>query len=301
MKNDRLFQIVYLLLEQPRLSAPQLAQRLEVSVRTVYRDIETLAQAGVPVYAERGHGGGVRLMEGYRLDRSLLTDSERRRLTMALETLRAAAPEEDERLADKLGALFGQSGEKWLEVDFSRWGGYAPEKDRFETIRRAILDKRKLEITYCGAFSEVSYRRVRPARLVFKGRDWYVSAWCDRSDGWRLFKLTRILSLAETGECFAPLPPPPPTELPMPPSPNERNVVLRFGPDAAYRALDEFGPEYLTREQDGSMTARITMSPEEWLCPYLLSFGTALTVISPPELRERLRLEAEKIVEHYQT
>ena len=95
MKNDRLFQLVYLLLEKGSMSAPILAKELEVSVRTVYRDVESLSMAGVPIYTTTGKNGGISLAEGYSFDKTLLSDSEQNQLLFAVQSLKATDQQVD--------------------------------------------------------------------------------------------------------------------------------------------------------------------------------------------------------------
>ena len=90
MKSSRLFQIVYELMSGERMTAPELARRLEVSVRTIYRDVEALCQAGVPIATGQGQGGGIRLMDGFVLDRTLMSPDEQERLLLAVKALASA-------------------------------------------------------------------------------------------------------------------------------------------------------------------------------------------------------------------
>ena len=138
MSAGRLFAIVNYLLAHPRASAAELARRFEVSTRTIYRDVETLSAAGVPVYAERGRGGGVRLMEDYALGKALFTEEEQDGLLSALSLLSATAALPEKALLEKLSALFRRPAADWIDVDFCRWGSEASERAAFESIRRAI-------------------------------------------------------------------------------------------------------------------------------------------------------------------
>lgn len=120
MRSSRLFQIVYRILRDGQTTAPALARLLEVSERTIYRDIEALCQAGVPIVTTQGHGGGIRLMDGYVLSRDVMSAAEKEELLLAVKSL--ASVTQGSELLPKLGALFQHGGADWLEVDFSRWG-----------------------------------------------------------------------------------------------------------------------------------------------------------------------------------
>ena len=139
MKNSRLFEILYILMEHRETTAGALAERLEVSVRTIYRDLDTLSAAGIPVYTEKGHGGGIRLMEQFQLDRTLLGEDEQEHIMTALQSLDAVGAGDSSRLLSQLAGLFGRQTVDWLEVDFETWGAGKQEKEYFELCKSAIL------------------------------------------------------------------------------------------------------------------------------------------------------------------
>lgn len=170
MKSSRLFQIVYELMSGERMTAPELARRLEVSVRTIYRDVEALCQAGVPIATGQGQGGGIRLMDGFVLDRTLMSPDEQERLLLAVKALGNAAGDSGE-LLQKLGALFRTPEADWLSVDLDRWGQSGKQDMRFDLIRRAILEKRVLAFHYAGT-NGLRTRQVQPGRLCFKSSAW---------------------------------------------------------------------------------------------------------------------------------
>ncbi len=177
MQTGRLFKITYILLERGAVTARELAERLEVTVRTVYRDVERLSAAGVPVYMERGRGGGLRLLGDFVLDKTVLTREEKDEILSSLAGLSAAGGGASDALK-KLAALFGGHGADWIEVDFSGWGWSRDMKDLFELVRKAVLTRRALTFEYHGLRGESSVRAVEPLKLVFRGQSWYVYAWC---------------------------------------------------------------------------------------------------------------------------
>lgn len=119
MQINRLFQIIYHLLENGKSSAPELAQKFEVSVRTIYRDLDTLSAAGIPIYATQGKGGGISLLEDYVLDRSLFSEKEKEQILLALQGIASVEGGNANELLSKLSALFQIKGTDWIEVDFS--------------------------------------------------------------------------------------------------------------------------------------------------------------------------------------
>lgn len=298
MKSSRLFQIVYELMSGERITAPELARRLEVSVRTIYRDVEALCQAGVPLATGQGQGGGIQLMDGFVLDRALMSTAEQERLMLAVKAL-ASATGDSRDLLQKLGALFHAPEADWLSVDLDRWGQGGKRDTRFEVIRRAILEKQVLAFHYAGA-SGLRARRVRPARLCFKASAWYLQAVCIDQQEWRTFKLTRMSALSLTGEHFKETLFPPPIE-PVSGGPTECEVVLRFPSGAAFRVYDEFSNESIRIGEDGSLTVTARMPlGDGWLYSYLLSFGGAAEVLSPPQVRRGLARFARMACLHYE-
>ncbi len=122
MQTSRLFQIVYLLMERESVTARELARRFEVSERTIYRDVDALSAAGVPVYAARGRGGGIRLLPGFSLSRALLSPREQEQILAGLQSLQASGGMENGPLLQQLSAVFSRPQVDWIDVDFTRWG-----------------------------------------------------------------------------------------------------------------------------------------------------------------------------------
>ena len=178
MSQGRLFELLCLLLERGRMTAPQLAEHFEVSVRTIYRDIDALSAAGVPVYSTPGKGGGVSLLEGYTLHRAAFTEEEQQLLLTALRSLPGDAGQGTAETLSKLSALFRRREPDWLQVELSRWGSAGADNAKFVQLKEAILSRRVLSFTYVGASGQTTRRSVLPARLVFKGRDWYLQGFC---------------------------------------------------------------------------------------------------------------------------
>lgn len=295
MSSGRLFEIVYLLLERRQMTAAELAGRFEVSVRTIYRDIDALSAAGVPVYTTQGKGGGVALMDHYILDRAAFTEEEQRQLLTALQSLpEAARAGADETLA-KLSGLFRRRETDWLQVDLSRWGSVEADQRKFEALKTAILDRRAAAFTYVSSYGLTTDRRVLPARLVFKGQSWYLQAYCTEKEDYRTFKVSRILKLSVLDERFSRPLSPPPIENSGEPCPFCVTVRLRFTPAMAYRVYDEFDESCVTREPTGNLLVAVTLPDDNWLYGYLLSFGAMAEVLDPPAVRRRLAKMAADI------
>ena len=299
MKNGRLFEILYLLVEKREVTAGELAQRLEVSERTIYRDVDALSAAGIPVYAQKGKGGGIRLMDQFVLDRALLSQSQQDEILFALQAIRATGGGEE--ALSRLSALFRREGGDWLEVDFTDWGSGAAERENFSRVKRAILERRPLTFTYYSSAGEKSRRTVEPARLVFKSGCWYLSAFCRERQDWRIFRLVRMEDLSpEEGTC-PPRIPPEQLESPMPEGCRGVDLRLLFAPSAAWRVRDYFNPKEITARPDGTLLVECTFPEDQWLLSFLLSFGGQLEVLAPAYWRDIPKEELKKSLEIYIT
>lgn len=296
MSANRLFEIIYLLLEKKRLTAGELAARFEVSVRTIYRDVDALSAAGVPIYATQGKGGGVALMDHYVLDRTTFTEEEQRQLLTALQSLPENARAGAGDTLAKLSGLFRRQEADWLQVDLSRWGSGAADNRKFEALKSAILERKAIHFGYVSSYGQATDRLAFPARLVFKGQGWYMQAYCPDKEDYRTFKVSRILRLGVLEEPFEMELTPPPIETEGPPP--EAFCVpirLRLSPAMAYRVYDEFGESCISHLEDGALLVEIAFPDDGWLYGYLLSFGAALEVLEPERVKERLAALAKEI------
>lgn len=301
MKTDRLFQILYILLEKGSVSAPELSSMLDVSVRTIYRDVEVLSLSGVPIYATQGKGGGISLMDGYAFDKALLSDEEQNQVLFALQGMQVADRHLDGVLK-KLGAAFQKQGTKWIEVDFSRWGRGSVDSKRFDLLKNAILQKRVVNILYCGMSGTTTRRAIKPFKLVFKDKNWYLQAFCLKAADYRLFKVNRIREQELTEipfyETFEDAPP-----LEKSLSSNTPTIALRlrFSPSLAFRVFDEFEIGEITKEDDGFFVVKAIFPYDDWVVNYLLSFGTGMEILDPLEMRAQVASYVKKLSLHYKT
>ncbi len=298
MKSSRLFEIVYRLLENGRCTAPELAGELEVSVRTIYRDVDALCQAGVPIVTDQGRGGGIRMMDGWSLNKTLVDAKEQEQLLTAVKTL-SGVQESSDALARKLAALFQRQPHDWLRVDFHYWGTINENDIRFEQIKTAVLEKRILSFSY-ASYNSVTERRVKPVLLYFKGNAWYLQAFCLMRSGFRTFKISRVSRLALTDEHFEDHLSPPEID-PWDWHFKWPEVVLRFAPHMAYRVYDEYDEECIQLEADGHLLVTTHLPPEdEWAAGRILSYGTGVEVLFPDSLRRSVTGYALKLHQHFQ-
>lgn len=294
MQESRLFKIIYYLLDKGHATAPELAAKFEVSVRTIYRDIDALSGAGIPVYAVTGRNGGIYLMNDFVLDRAVLSEKEKQEILTALQSLSATQYIHNGETLDKLSALFHVSSGNWLEVDFSRWGDQQDDNRKFEVLKSAVMHCKCVKITYAGAYESVSERIIQPLKLIYKARAWYLKAYCTKKQDYRVFKLTRILDCTILDENFIPHVFP---EQENPSRQEEVSVTLRFPKEMAYRIYDEFDKSQVERQENGDFIVSAQMPEDGWLIGFLLSFGPQVEILSPAHLRDVVAEQARLIYE----
>ena len=291
MKNDRLFGIVHYLLNK-KSTAGELAARFGVSKRTILRDINTLSLSGVPICTTSGNGGGVSLIDGYVLDKTVLSDSEREQILIGLKTL---APTGHTAALDKLESIFAATDYPVpVEIDYSRWG--APlDKQKFELVKTALSSARAISFAYPASTGEYASRTAYPLKLLYKSKSWYVQAYCLLRDDYRTFKINRMENVSVTDEKFdARDYSPPAVDAEIQQCETER-ITATFTASATLRVRDEFYPNEITINQNGTITVETDMPINDWVCSYFLSFGDRLVALSPDSLRNEV-IEKSKIM-----
>ena len=197
---NRLLGIIYILLNKGTVTAGELAERFEVSARTIYRDVENLSMAGIPVYARKGKCGGISLTEQFVLDKMIISPEEQQRILAALASVGEAGAQEEGKILRKLGDFFKAEPDNWVSIDFSDWSGR--RKELFVQIKEAILHRNVLEFDYYGQSGEMSSRRAEPVQLLFKDYTWYVRALCRTRKAMRMFKVLRMKRVRVLDETF---------------------------------------------------------------------------------------------------
>ena len=188
MEQGRLFKIVYHLLDKGRATAPELAEKFEVSVRTIYRDLDAISAAGIPIYTVQGKGGGIFILPEFVLEKSLLTPQEKEQILMALQGLAAAEDSRTDELLTKLGGLFRVQGANWIEVDFSDWHKNTAGAELFDELKRAVFSCRRVSFSYFAGEGGGTVRTVEPVKLIFKSKDWYLYGFCLLRNDYRFFQ-----------------------------------------------------------------------------------------------------------------
>lgn len=298
MKDNRLFRMLYYILKKGKVTARELAERFEVSIRTIYRDIDSLSSAGIPIYAIQGKGGGIEIADEFVLSKSLLTEDEREQIMTALCGLENVNKSYENELLTKLSALFKIKNTNWIEVDFNSWQNNKIYEKIFNEIKSAILSKNILEFSYFGSNDE-TYRKVKPVRLLFKGQDWYLYAFCLLRNDFRYFKLSRIKKLKTLSVIFED----DFEDIILKKEMRYENTVhikVKFDRKVAFRVYDELG-ENITEDEDGNLYAEMEIPNDYNLYGYIFSFAENVEVLEPKEIRIQIKKIINKMSKKYIT
>ena len=300
MQIYRLLEIVYILLNQKIVTAKELSERFGVSQRTIYRDIDILSMVGIPVYSEKGKGGGTSLMPEFVLNKSILSEQEQNEILSALKAFSGVKADETSKVLKKLATFFNKDTADWLQIDFSSWG--VAKSDFFYSLKTAILERRIVKFDYySSAYYEKTRRRIEPFQLWFKSKAWYINGFCLEQQSTKLFKLTRIKNLVITDTYFHDrgLPAAP---IPLNSDIQQRHNVslkLKIEPEMIYRVFDEFGENMIEKQEDGSLIVSVTWPEDNWVYGFILSFGEFIEVLEPEHVRENIREKLIKTQKKY--
>lgn len=309
MKLERLLALIVLLLNHEKMTAKKLADYFEVTERTIYRDIETINQSGIPVVSFQGRNGGFGIMDTYKIDRNILTVNDFSMIITALSGIKGTV--DDKRLdylLEKIKNLISARDLEFLNkenehiiIDFHPWDTCKTGKESFEYIDRAIKEKKIISFSYSNVRGEDTERHVEPVALIVKGYIWYLYGYCLMRNDFRVFRLSRIKNIILLDETFVR------RKDPRDFSWNEVwfdripkiNLMLRFDKKLLVRVEDYFGREYIEIQEDGFITVRVEHQHDEWLIGMILSFGSDVEVLEPEYLRQELKETGKKLVEIY--
>lgn len=301
VKIDRLIGIISILLQKEKVTAPYLAEKFEVSRRTINRDVENLCKAGIPIVTEQGKNGGISIAEGYKVDKTLFTSGEIQAILSGLKSLDSVSGSNRyQLLMDKLSCgsndYVGASGP--VVINLSSWyQSSLPPK--FELIKDAIERKKKIEFHYYGPGGD-NTRLLEPCLLIFEWSSWYVWGYCLLRDDFRMFKLNRMDQIRCTNEdCEK-------REIPlyhMDPRKvqwtNGVEVTAEFDKSMKWRLIEEFGINSFSENADGRLLINIGWSDQESLFGWLLGFRDCVRIIEPVEYQKDFLNLLERIKNLY--
>ena len=308
MRIDRMLSIVVILLNRRKITAGELADRFEVSLRTIYRDIESINISGIPVISNQGMDGGYEIPENYKLSRQYLSLSDLRSILTALKGINAALDDKEiELIFEKIQCLLPESEKtgpkndtETLVFDTFGWGKQEKSAGRIQTLYEAIKNHRLIDILYLDGNGRSSQRIVEPMTLIQKGFSWYLFGFCRERKDFRLFKLTRMKGINELSDRFERRPghyQDIATEWSSP----EKNLemVLKFSAGLRHR-IEEYHEDSDIIAEDGDfITVKMAVPYGEWLLTTLLAYGPDVEILSPKFLRNKVKDRIDQMASLY--
>ncbi len=308
MKIDRLLSITIMLINRPMLTAKELSERFEVSIRTIYRDIDAISAAGIPVTSYQGKKGGFCLIDNYRVDRQLLNLNDMISIVTALKGVNTSLDDNDIRdTIEKIESLVPDNKREDVQrqsnriiIDLSPWEAGGNQKEKLETVNEAITTNHLISFDYRNLYGQDSRRKIEPMSLILKGYLWYVYGYCRKREDYRIFRLSRMRNMEITDIAFINRNQPfiesdffeSDKRIPI-------KIKLRFAPSAKNRVEELFDEYPNVVDEKGRITVDVSFPEDEWVYSTLLSYGPDCEVLSPPHIRDIIKKRLESALLFY--
>lgn len=300
MKIDRLISILSVLLQKDKVTAAQLAQKFEVSRRTILRDIEDLNRAGIPIVTVQGTNGGISIMENYKTDKTLLSCSEMQAIITGLQGLDSVSGTSKYRqLMDKLSVETSTAlnADNHIIIDLSMWDK-SDIASKIELIKQAIEQKQIISFCYYSPKGK-TVRKIEPYHLVFQWSSWYVWGYCIKRRDFRMFKLNRLNKLKNTGEKRGERVIPPYTCDKLRHTRGSAEAIVKFDKSVKWRLIDEWGTNNFEEDRSGNIIIKFTWSDKHSLFNWLLTFADCAEIVSPEDYRREFSEIVRKTLNKY--
>jgi len=302
LRIARLINLIMLLLRTEQVSATDLAQRFEVSVRTIYRDVEALNLAGIPIYTTRGRYGGIGLMPNYKVNKKLLTAADIRNLRTALNSVHSLIDSPEVKATiQKIDAFYvADQADDHLFIDRPNWPGSRELKQLAEQIEQAIAQHHYLTFTYSDRNGRGSSRQIEPYRLIYKGERWYVQAYSLERQAFRLFRLSRMQVIQFSTDHFETRQIP---ELAFDFNTKHRPtlVTITIQVDNLVRdqVVERFGQSVIQSDTKTGFVAAINLPNNENAYRFILSLGARVKIIKGTDFLAGFQAYLHQLVTTY--
>ena len=308
MKIDRLVSIIMILLEKQRISAQELAKMFEVSTRTIYRDVEAINMAGIPVVSTSGIGGGIEIMSQYKVDKKIFSTDDLSALLMGLTNLSGMVRgSEVANAIAKVKSFIPSEKAKSIElkasqiyIDLTPWEGNGNVKNNIEIIKNALQENKLISFTYIDVHGTKTNRTAEPYQLVFKGRAWYVQTFCRLKNDYRLFRVSRMSALNIIEETFVlreyqkPL-----LDFEETAKSLQMNIKIRIHKSILDRILEYCPFEQIKADGEEYYLADYPFIDSDYYYDMLLSLGDKCEILEPLEVREKLKQKIQNLAKIY--
>ena len=307
LKLKRLLAIVFFLLNRDKISAQELSEKFQVSVRTIYRDIKIINQAGIPILTHSGAKGGFSIMENYKIDKQVLSVKEMHSIVNALKGVNASLDNSDlELIIEKICALLPKSSNSGtldegrnLAIDLVPWGMSENHKKNIRKINIAIENKNIIKFLYTKAQGEGTERYVEPMTIFFKSYAWYLFGYCRLRHDFRIFKISRIKKLDLTDLHFVRKKEDYQKHLNWEQNTNKIHLKLKFSKTIQSIVEDNFPEKNIFYHKSGDLIVTAEMPKSPWVYGFVLSYGSFVEVLEPLDFRESLKKEVANITKLY--
>lgn len=309
MKIDRLVSIIMILLDKKRIGAQVLAELFEVSPRTIYRDIETINMAGIPVRSTPGVGGGFEIMQAYKIDKRVFSAEDLSALLIGLSGLTSVVRgDEVVHALAKVKSFIPAERAKDIEfkvnqinIDLSQWAGNGSIGPYLEIIKSALEENRLLMFEYVAHHGNKTIRTVEPCQLVLKASHWYLHGYCTIRDNFRLFRISHMLNLKMLDETFTPRK----YEKPILDYSEvletlQIKIKIRIHKSIMDRVLDYCTYEDFLPDGDEHYIVDFPFVENDYYYDILLGFGNKCECLEPPHVRKYLRHKIHDIAAIYE-
>jgi predicted DNA-binding transcriptional regulator YafY len=308
MKTERLLTIIILLLQRKRITSKELAEKLEVSMRTIYRDIESINLAGIPIVSFQGNDGGYEILSTFMLQNQALNMNDRNMLIGSLKGLTSLF--DDVKMEHLLETITSAQAKNRTDapspviIDFSPWGLPNQHTASLTMLKKAIEHRRVVQFFYIDSNGTETQRKVHPATIIVKAGIPYLYGYCLNREALRLFRVSRMKKLTVTTEYFELLP-----EIDLQAKSLEAewaetskriSFLFIFQPKVRVLVEETFLPSQITVLDTGHLRVECQFPEGDWVIRFLLSFGNQVEIIEPVEMKERIIEEAKKILQLYQ-
>lgn len=310
MKINRLLAIVIMLLNRNKISAVSLAEKFEVSVRTIYRDIEAINMSGIPIASRQGNNGGFYILDNYKINHQFLTLEDMISIVEALKNINGVLGDRNVEIAmEKVKSIIPSNKKSAVDLHFKQvfidtlpWGFKKSEKEniKYKKVYEALKDNKCISFNYRNARGEYIFRKVEPVTLVFKGFSWYVFSFCTLRKDYRIFKLTRIdeLKIIDEEVCKSRIPYGEYIKTEAPQKPPIK-ISLKFSGKVRYRVQDYFDKDQVTFLEGGSVIVNTEVMEDSWVYSMILSYGQYVEVLEPRHIREIIKKKCKDIIDLY--
>lgn len=294
MQIDRLLETIMLLLKYKKITTKELAKRFGVSRRTIYRDIDTLTLAGIPVYCVRGNCGGVYIDETYLLERNFLTVTEKEQLEIGVYLLKAAGLLKVETVMDKVATPTMHQEANWLQIELHSSYPTGNFDAILSLLKKAIIEERTVEFQYRTKQEQILLKTVAPVKVLYQQNSWKLHGYCQDNDTYQLYDILSISNMTIIDSPYY-------IEKPIVyPKEDTVQVRLKFDKRIGYKMYAEFQNETIYQNADGSYEMEMELINDKSLYLYILSFGSNIEIISPLWLKQRIRNTVYSFLENNQ-